>query len=552
MAITQLSIELGERITFVQCLSGRGKKLHPDRSIIIPMKEGVYNDGAISDVAALGSYLSEQLKLEGITAKQARFVISSGRIATREVVLPAVRLSRIGEVVSVNAPDYFPVDMSAYHVSYARMGDADNGQHRVMVYAAPLSLLKEYTALAEVMGLKLQCIQYAGNAQRNLYKTINPPEAVHLFVYLNDSSSYLSFMNGEQLVLQRTLPFGGGELVEDFLSATGMEPGRYLEAYKLLSDPKQIDQVYVSASSEDIRNVLTRLAMGVARTLDFFTSNFAQISIGNIILTGPYAALIDLAQTVSDATGHKAITMDNMPEAVAYQANMTELLPFMNCVAATIDPLDLRPASLTQKKKKGPETRLLERSVVPGMLVLLLFLGAAGGLCYWSYMSLGLAKLANSAMAADMIALEPARQAYEEYVVYKNGAISLLNLHHGRETPNDYLLPLLEELELKLPSEIVALSAAFTPENVSFSCTVPTLQDVSRVLVQLRTFESISIITVSPISEMVDETGASYVTVSFTCAYVPVGAAPEPLIDGFSEDGGMMGDDFAGLEEGGL
>jgi len=551
MAITQLSIELGERITFVQCLSGRGKKLRPDRSIMIPMEEGAYTDGVISDVPALGAYLAEQLKVEGITAKQARFVITSSRIATREVVLPAVRLSRIGEVVSVNAPDYFPVDMSAYHVSHARLGDADNGQHKVMVYAAPLSLLKDYTALAEAMGLKLLCIQYAGNAQRNLYKTVNPPETGTLFVYLNDNSSYLSFMNSGQLVLQRTLPFGGGELVEDFLSATGMEMSRYPEAFRLLTDPKQADQVYVSASSEDIRNVLTRLAMGVARTLDFFTSNFAHITIENIILTGPYAALIDLAKTVADATGHRAITMDNMPEAVAYQSNMEELLPFMNCVAALLEPLDLRPASLTQKKKKKAEKRLLERTVVPGILILLLFMGAAAGLCYWSYMGLGLAKLANNAMAAEISALEPARAAYDEYVVYKNGAISMMNLHNGRTTPNDYLIPLLAELELKLPSEIVTLSAAFTPESVSFNCTVPTMQDVSRVLVQLRTFESISIITVSPIAEVVDETGASYVTVSLTCAYMPVGAPPEPLIATYYE-GEMTDDGLAALEEGGV
>ena len=530
MAITQLMIELGERISFVQCLSGKGKNVRPEKSFLLPMEDGAYTDGQIADPAALGAYLAERLKEEGATAKSVSFVITSGRIATREVTLPAVKASRIAEIVNINAPDYFPVDMSGYYVTHSRLGTADGGQHRVMVYAAPLLLLKDYFALAEALGMKLLTIEYAGNAQRNLYRTINPAAAGNLFVYLNDNSSYLSFMNGDQLALQRTLPFGGGELVEDFLTAAGMSESQYLEGYRLLTDAQSAEQVHHAASSDDIRNVLHRLAMGIARSLDYFTSNFAHIPIDNIILTGPYAALIDLTETVSAATGRTTITIDNMPEAATHMSDVAELLPYINCSSAVIESADLRPPSLSQKKKREHDVRLLERSVAPGVLALLLLLALAAALSALSYFSHTEAVLENQALKNEIEALIPVRNTYNTYVLYQNGAAALQNISGSTVSPNDALLPFMEELERKLPSEIVTLSAAFTPESVMLNCTVPKLEDVTRVLVQLRSFNSISVINVSPITETVDVTDGSYVAFSVTCSYVPVTFIPKSFI----------------------
>ena len=530
MAITQLILELGERITFVQCLSGSGKNLRPEKSFMLPMEPGAYTDGQIADPAALGAYLAEHLKNEGATAKKVSFVITSGRIATREVTLPAVKTSRIAEIVSINAPDYFPVDMSGYYVTHSRLGSADGGQHRVMVYAAPLLLLKDYFALAEALGMKLQSMEYAGNAQRNLYRTINPAAVGNLFVYLNDNSSYLSFMNGDALALQRTLPFGGGELVEDFLSASGMSESQYLEGYRLLTDAHSADEVHDSASSDEIRNVLHRLAMGIARSLDYFTSNFAHIPIDNIILTGPYAALIDLTETVAAATGRNTITIGDMPEAVAHMSNVAELLPYINCSSAFIESADLRPPSLMQKKKREHTANPLERSITSGIVAFLLLLAGSAALCVLAYLSHQAAELEYQTVRDQIDALAPVQDTYDSYVLYQDGAASLHNLSGATITPNDALIPFLDELERKLPTEIVTLSAAFTPENVMLNCTVPTLEDVTRVLVQLRSFSTIDMINISPITETADLTSAPYVSFSVTCTYVPVFFLPEPLI----------------------
>ena len=530
MAITQIIVELGEHISFVQCLSGNGKNLRPEKSFMLPMEEGAYTDGQIADSSALGAYLNRSLKSKGVASKRVSFVITSGRIATREVTLPAVKVSRIAEIVNINSADYFPVDMSGYYVTYSRLGSAEGGQHRVMVYAAPLSLLKEYFTLAEALEMKLQSIEYAGNAQRSLYRTINPASAGNLFVYLNDNSSYLSFMNGSQLALQRTLPFGGGELVDDFLSATGMQESQYLDGYRLLTDPQSAELVHDLASTDEIRNVLNRLAMGIARSLDYFTSNFAQIPIDNIILTGPYAALIDLTETVSAATGYNTLIMSDMPEAVARLATTSELLPYINCTSALIEPADLRPPTLMKRKKREHDSRPLERSLLPGVVALLVLLIASAALCATAYLSNADASRVNRGVKDDIEALAPVQEVYDTYVLYKDGTTALTNINGATVSPNDALLLFLDELERKLPGETVTLSASFTVENVMLNVTAPSLADVTRVLVQLRSFSSISVITVSPIVETIDVTSSPYIAFSVVCSYVPVTFKPEPFI----------------------
>ena len=172
MAAKHMIIELGAQVSRVQCFSGKEKGGRGTGvSFQFSMPEGAFADGQIADPEALGVYVAEQLRSQAVSATQVSFVITSGRVAMREVTIPPVKENRIGDIVQTNASDYFPVDLSGYHVAHSLLGPSANGQHRVMVYAAPLPLLAGYFKLAEAAKLKIKAIDYAGNAQRQIYKT---------------------------------------------------------------------------------------------------------------------------------------------------------------------------------------------------------------------------------------------------------------------------------------------------------------------------------------------------------------------------------------------
>ena len=555
MAIKHMVIELGAQVARVQCFSGKEKKTGSrEKAFMFAMPTGAFLDGQITEPETLGVYLAEQLAKHNIKAKSASFVITSGRIAMREVTIPPVKESRVAAIINTNSADYFPVDLSTYHITHSVLGTTENNLLRVMVYAAPLPLLTGYFQLAEAAKLKIKAIDYAGNAQRQIYKAVNSHSGGNLFVYINHSSSYLTFMNGEQMVLQRILPFGGSEMVSDFLSAAGMASDKYLDAYQMLINPDEAGRVRFSMDDNEIRSSLYRLAGGIARTLDYFTSNFAEIPIDDIILTGPCGGFVNLVDVVTAQTGHETVTMDKF--SLAYNA---DAMPYMNCIAALFSPaytpIDLIPASIAATSKKAKKASS-EQSIQMGVLVFALLIVASASLATMSYFSWAEAFDANLQIKSDINNLLYAEEIYNEYVLYNNGSSSFINLKTSVSSPNDNLVAFLEEFEDKMPSDILAMSIVCTTESIQINGTVPRKEDVARMLVQLRSFESLQDMEISSVVENADTTGSSFAGFAITCLYKVPETEELPLIypdyDPNAIDGDYYDDVTGQLVEGGM
>lgn len=86
--------------------------------------------------------------------------------------------------------------------------------------------------------------------------------------------------------------------------------------------------------------------------------------------------------------------------------------------------------------------------------------------------------------------------------------------------PNNELDKFIKELEQKMPSQIKVLSLSATGETVTLSIDVEKKAAVAEVISQLRTFETITVGTVSTITE---ETQEDSHVVNFTvdCQYTP-------------------------------
>jgi type IV pilus assembly protein PilM len=491
---------------------------------MLPTPEGAVTDGQLANPEELAAFLTAQLRANSVRATAATFVIASGRIATREVSLPPVKASRLAEIVRTNAADYFPVNLSGYHIAHTVLGESGDAESRtrVMVYAAPLALLEGYFRLAAAAELKIRAIDYAGNAEYNVYRAIDAP-GVNLYVYVNHGSTYLTFMEGRSLLLQRTLTYGGGELLEEFLSVLGGGTDRYLDAYRALSDPEREAEALGVLDEADILASLGRLSTGIARSLDYFTSNYADTPVENIVLTGPLGRLLRLREAVASATGHNTVYMDELPEAQSRFRDARGALPFIDCAGALLAPPDLLPARFTQAKKKAARFASgREASLKIGVAGLAVLLAASGALTWFGCSRWRDSRGANAGMLADIAALEYTEPVYNSYLSYVAGADAILNVRALTSSPNDNLAAFLSELELKLPREILVLSAVCSRDGVAMTASVPRKSDVARVMVQLRSFESIAALTLPSISVTEDGTGVPAVSFAITCAYRPL------------------------------
>ena len=122
MAAKVISIEIGYLLTRVCEVDYKAKTHKVYKYFTIPTSEGVINDGVLSVTPEYTEALKAALTENKMNAKQVVFTVTSGRIASREVVIPLVKESRIADVVNANAADYFPVDLSLYRFAYTVLG----------------------------------------------------------------------------------------------------------------------------------------------------------------------------------------------------------------------------------------------------------------------------------------------------------------------------------------------------------------------------------------------------------------------------------------------
>lgn len=524
MASKVLNIEIGDRLTKV-CLSiPKGKTYQIKNSFMFQTPDNAVADGVITAPDILATKLKEQLTANGIgDAKAAVFSLTSGKVATREVMLPPVKDNRIKGIVESNASEYFPIDMSRYHITYKLLERISKGEEtgcRVLVLAAPLSLLETYFKLASLAGLSIHAIDFSGNSQYQALRTLRS-EGVTMYVNVDCNNSFVTFIQDGKLILQRAFTFGGDELILSYMAAAGKSSDEYVSALHDCSqeEPQFLKDGVMSAS--DVTDNLSRLVSSIVRSTDYFNSNHWDVQVEKVVLMGPCSHLVGLIGMVGNGTGLETAYLDDIPGITSF-ANVAESASFyISCIGSSIEPVDFVPPQFKPEKKRllGKREKSDEHSIRDGIIICAVCLAAAIGLSAVAILGYYDARETKAKVEEQIAELSYTRDTYNTYTEYQTGADALTQLAASIDSPNDGLTGFISELEEKMPSEILILSATCTRDSVSMNITVPSFDDVAVVLVQLRTFQSINNLNISSVSEAVDEAGVSSVSFSISCNY---------------------------------
>ena len=153
----------------------------------------------------------------GISNKNAIFVMNSQKVINREVTLTNVNPKKIKEAINANASEYFPVSIEDYIVSSSVLEEttSPDGQKqlRVMAVAAPEAMVHGYYDLGNAAGLKVVAIDYIGNSMLQLIKTQTNEQSTAMVIQLGSESTVLNVVQGKNLLLQRTVPYGTNPVV---------------------------------------------------------------------------------------------------------------------------------------------------------------------------------------------------------------------------------------------------------------------------------------------------------------------------------------------------
>lgn len=570
MAKKVISIETGIQWTKVALVDYRKKNPPVHEAFAFRTPEHAVEDGYIRDKDSLARALKEELVRRQIVEKDVVFTLSSSKVVTREVMIPYVKDNKIKGIIDAQSRDYFPMDISGYTISYSKMDvveDDGKKQLKLLLVAIPDNLLGNYVSFAQLAGLKVETFDYIGNGCIQLMCDSFVDNA--MIIQLEEQATVISILENKKLAFQRVTPYGYGATISTVVDHPILGIDDEERAFDFLlehnvifnkpsmpdnGDPAQqaIDQAQADEAYEDLAESL-RYHLRIANTaLDYYQNQVKQEFVGNVYLVGDgsrfagihklfaqelplplqkidFAKIIDLRnqngvndQKKAGKKKHQDYTNPVMEESSnPRQPRAATPVGFLSVIGAAVHPLDAKPKEMqaADSKKNDLHTAyvLLAGSL---LLSLLLILGS-------SVRQL-IAHSEHRHLTDQLESLAYVQQTYDESSRVQQEEQVYVTIDDATKTKNEYLLPLIEQLEAELPSAIKVTSMQTDDNLITLNMTADRKITVGQMLLN---FQNVTLLTdpsIPSMSEQTDEeSGSSEWTYTVNAYYADVQESEE-------------------------
>lgn len=534
-----ISIEAGIQWTKVALVDYRKKNPPVHEAFAFRTPEHAVEDGYIRDKDSFAKALKAELARRQIYEKSVVFTLSSSKVVTREVIIPYVKDNKIKGIIDAQSRDYFPMDISGYTISYSKMEVLEEDgkkQLKLLLVAIPDNLLSNYVSFAELAGLKVETFDYIGNGCVQLLCDSFLEDAV--VIQLEEQATVISIIENKKLAFQRVTPYGYGATISaviehpilgvedeekafDFLLTHNVLYNKPVMPEMANAQERELKQTQANEAYEDLAEAL-RYHLRIANTaLDYYQNQIKKEFVGNVYVVGDgsrfagvqklfaqelplplqkidFSTVIDLRskkEKEAKKENYQDPAAENAPDT---QPRAATPVGFLSVIGAAVHPLDAKPKDMQEADSKKNDLRtayiLLAGSV---LLSLLLILGS-------SVRQL-VAYTQHRQLSDRLDELAYVQQTYDESAKIQAQEQVYVNLDQATVTKNEKLLPLIEQLEKELPSDIKVESIQTDADTVSINLSSEKQIVVGQMLLNFQKVTLLSDLSIPSMSEQTDE-----------------------------------------------
>lgn len=529
MASKAISIEIGYSLTRVCEVDYKAKTHKVYRHFMIPTPEGVINDGVLTASPEYMDALKTALDESKMKARQVIFTITSGRIASREVMIPLVKENRIADVVNANASDYFPVDLSQYQLAYNILGtvgeEKGSQQFKLLVLAAPQALLNGYYDLAKALKLEVAAIDYAGNSVFQVAKD-KCGQGTNLVIKIDERSSLVMAIQDGIFTFTRNVAYGVEEAIDTVIESVRWSGTNTVQ--------EAVDTMSFNdcTTAQEVKDALEPLVGGIVRVVDYYASHNAGTPVEQIYITGLGADIKGLPEILNGEVNLPVQVLRQVPGWNLDKSFRTQFHgAYVASAGAAAAPLGFKKEEgKSRGKEKGGEGGKGGFNPAPIAYTLLVMgLIASGVLIGASMLRYAEVQKENMELKSQNSDLEAIIPVYNEYVATKAEHMKVQAMYDATQNRNENLYEFLEELEQKLPATVNVKSLMSDISTVTINMDVSSKDEAAAVVEQMRSFHSLiaQSVSVASVTQQEDEE-SGLVTVNFTVVglYWPVGFEP--------------------------
>ena len=512
-----LSIDItNESITIIEVSPSIKKQTNVHNALIFETPEDAYEDGALRDVEKLASAIREQLDANGITNKNVIFILSSSKVVNREVLIPEVKENKVKGIVDANASEYFPVNIEDYVVSHSILEHVVNEdkskQLKLMVVAAPLTMVKSYYELGSMLGLNVQSIDYVGNSMLQLIKTQTSATMTTMVIQLGSESTILNIVKGDTLLLQRTVPYGTNAVVTEVMDEKDVDA---TTAMTLLQNERLIT---VDFDDNAATGAFRYLINNIGRVIDYYVTKNPDKPIDDVFLTGDGALIRGIDGLFKIQLNIQTRIMDSLynvkfdPKIDLKIYNPVYLIA---PIGAAFAPMGFRP---TEVKTKGSasDADLMKYGVavlVVGVIV------AAASIGVTTVMKNN-EQAKQASLNAQIAAIADIDQIISDYDAVVAKYKDIKTMYDQTRTLNENFNMLFDDLEKNQPKDVSIQSFNSSDGGVNIGATAKSLDAIAKFIIQLKKIECIDNAFVPSYTEEVDDAGNKTYTFTVTANFV--------------------------------
>lgn len=567
-----LSIEISNSL--IRMVEMDYKKKNPTvyRNAVVPTPPGSIKDGYLQGSTALRDVIKSALnEYKMKSTKDVIFTVASSKIVTREVILPPVKPNMIENLIKANLNEYFPIDLSSYDIAHLVLEQftegPDKGKYRTMIMAADKSLVSSYDELATMCGLRLVSLDYAGNSIFQSIRRENTASRV-MVLKIEEGQTTISVIKNKNLMLQRSVNYGLNEAIAEVVNQPVFAVSTEDEAWELLkrktcikfnvSETAQRNSMNRDLStdietrdfdeSQEVREAkiavtrsLETFIGSIRRVVEFYASRNAGEEVDLILITGSGGAMSGLPKLLTNELGIQTAAVNRL-EGVIYHVTSEDagIFNFVSCIGATFNPV-----GFISKEKKAKQKKDMDFTPITILLLVAAFLVC---MVMWVVSKNDYAKELEEEERLKKLE-QDYKKAEQTYIAYTN----MQTLHqqvkagvNATKRPNDKIIELLDELEVKLPQDVEITQFESDDKAVVMTMRVANKEVAAAVLSELRKFTSIMNVSIPGFDDAtgnqvytgeeeikkddseteVDEEDAK-VTFTVTATYYPTGVVQE-------------------------
>ena len=530
-----LTIDItNESITIIEVTAAAKKQTNVHNALIFETPEDSYEDGVIKNPEKIAGVIREQLQRNAISNRNAIFVLTSTKVVNREVLIPEVKENKIRGIVSANASDYFPVNIEDYVVSHSILehivNDDKTKQIKLMVVAAPTTMVKGYYELGSMLGLTVQSIDYVGNSMLQLIKTQTSATMTTMVIQLGSESTILNIVKGDALLLQRTVPYGTSAAVTEVMDEKGVDA---TTAMTMLQNERIIT---VDFDDNAATGAFRYLINNIGRVIDYYVAKNPDKPIDDVYLTGDGALIKGIDGLFKIQLNMQTKILDSLYNVrFDHKIDLKVYNPvyLVSAIGAAFDPMGFKLTEVKGSKRSsiGGNDSVKYAAVTCAVLVA----AAVGGIVVTTVMkNNSIAKRDN--LNSQIMAIQDVEQVITEYEEKKAKYEDAQIMYGQTKTLNENVSMFIDALEANQPKGLTVSEFESEEESVKLTGFADKYDSVAKLIVQLKQVECVDNIFVEKIEED-DEDGVKRYEFEFRCNFVSMDEEePEDELEGTSSE----------------